>query len=154
MYGGPSGTVGLFHFSFLEDDWERVALHNGAERGPVDRDCARRTKSKHSTSSIRDLRVAQAGLFFGCRSLSLHVTSIVYALVIISPQTLCVIFLCKIRYSGTLLIRTPQKVSWLVGYPDLRGWKYTNVVFGTVECVLYIEVSLLQSVLIEGFHCA
>ena len=26
-------------------------LHDGAERGPVDRDGARRTKSKHSTSS-------------------------------------------------------------------------------------------------------
>ena len=33
-------------------------LQNGAERGPVDRDGARSTKSKHSTSSIRGLRVS------------------------------------------------------------------------------------------------
>ena len=31
---------------------------------------------------------------------------------------------------------------------------YTNVVFGTAKTVLYIEVSLFQSVLIEGFHCS
>ena len=29
---------------------------------------------------------------------------------------------------------------------------YTRV-FGTAKTVLYIEVSLFQSVLIEGFHC-
>ena len=39
-------------------------LHNGAERGPVDRDGARSTKSKHSTSSIRGLRVSP-GRFVG-----------------------------------------------------------------------------------------
>ena len=33
-------------------------LHDGAERGPVDRDGARSTKSKHGTSSIRGLRVS------------------------------------------------------------------------------------------------
>ena len=33
-------------------------LHDGAERGPVDRDGARSTKSKHSTSSVRGLRVS------------------------------------------------------------------------------------------------
>ena len=30
---------------------------------------------------------------------------------------------------------------------------YTNRVFGTAKCVLIIEVSLFQGVLIEGFHC-
>ena len=30
---------------------------------------------------------------------------------------------------------------------------YTNVVFGTSKTVIYIEVSLFQNVLIEGFHC-
>ena len=39
-------------------------LHDGAERGPVDRDGARSTKSKHSTSSIRGLRVSP-GRFVG-----------------------------------------------------------------------------------------
>ena len=33
-------------------------LHNGAETSPVDRDGARRMKSKHSTSSSRGLRVS------------------------------------------------------------------------------------------------
>ena len=31
--------------------------------------------------------------------------------------------------------------------------KYTNVVFGTDESVLFREVSLIQGVLIERFHC-
>ena len=39
-------------------------LHDGAERSPVDRDGARSTKSKHSTSSIRGLRVSP-GRFVG-----------------------------------------------------------------------------------------
>ena len=39
-------------------------LYDGAERGPVDRDGARSTKSKHSTSSIRGLRVSP-GRFVG-----------------------------------------------------------------------------------------
>ena len=39
-------------------------LHDGPERGPVDRDGARSTKSKHSTSSIRGLRVSP-GRFVG-----------------------------------------------------------------------------------------
>ena len=39
----------------------------------------------------------------------------------------------------------PQKVSGVE--------KYTNVAFGIAKTVLYIEVSLFQSVLIEGFHC-
>ena len=39
-------------------------LHDGAECGPVDRDGARSTKSKHSTSSIRGLRVSP-GRFVG-----------------------------------------------------------------------------------------
>ena len=39
-------------------------LHDVAERGPVDRDGARSTKSKHGTSSIRGLRVSP-GRFVG-----------------------------------------------------------------------------------------
>ena len=31
--------------------------------------------------------------------------------------------------------------------------KYTNVAFGTDESVLFREVSLIQGVLIERFHC-
>ena len=31
--------------------------------------------------------------------------------------------------------------------------KYTNVVFGTGESVLFIEVSSFQGPSIEGFHC-
>ena len=53
--------------------------------------------SKHSTSSIQGLRVS-SGRFVGCRSLA---TSIVYYIIyssIISPYTLCVIFLRKTRY--------------------------------------------------------
>ena len=30
---------------------------------------------------------------------------------------------------------------------------YTNRVFGTVKCVLFIEVSPFQDVLNKGFHC-
>ena len=30
---------------------------------------------------------------------------------------------------------------------------YINSVFGTVKCVVFIEVSLFQGVLIKGFHC-
>ena len=30
---------------------------------------------------------------------------------------------------------------------------YTKRVFGTAKCVLFIEVSLFQGVLNEGFHC-
>ena len=33
-------------------------MHDGAERGPVDRDGARRMTSKHSTSSIRGLSLS------------------------------------------------------------------------------------------------
>ena len=39
-------------------------LYDGAERGPVDWDGARSTKSKHSTSSTRGLRVSP-GKFVG-----------------------------------------------------------------------------------------
>ena len=39
-------------------------FHDGPERGPVDRDGARSTKSKHSISSIRGLRVSP-GRFVG-----------------------------------------------------------------------------------------
>ena len=39
-------------------------LHDGPERGPVDRDGVRSTKSKHGTSSIRGLRVSP-GRFVG-----------------------------------------------------------------------------------------
>ena len=31
---------------------------------------------------------------------------------------------------------------------------YTNWVFGTVKCVLFIEVSSFQDVLNKGFHCS
>ena len=43
---------------------DEIKLHDGPERGPVDRDGARSTKSKHSTSSIRGLRVSP-GRFVG-----------------------------------------------------------------------------------------
>ena len=45
-----------------------------------------------------------------------------------------------------------KKVSLLVKCPDFRG---SNVhrVFMTAKCVLFIDVSSLQSVLIKGFHC-
>ena len=48
-----------------------------ALRGPVERDGAGSTKSKHSTSSNRGLRVSP-GRLFGCRSLPLRVTSIMH----------------------------------------------------------------------------
>ena len=57
------------HISVWERDPQSLGvtgneLHDGAERGPVDRDGARSTKSKHSTSSIRGLRVSP-GRFVG-----------------------------------------------------------------------------------------
>ena len=57
------------HIAICERDPQSLGvtgdeLHDGVERGPVDRDGARSTKSKHSTSSIRGLRVSP-GRFVG-----------------------------------------------------------------------------------------
>ena len=55
----PQGTSGNHTPSIKPILPERVTLpsgnelHDGAETGPVDKDGARRTKSKHSTSSFR-----------------------------------------------------------------------------------------------------
>ena len=38
--------------------WGSVGGHNGAERGPADSEGTREMKSKHSTSSIQDLRMS------------------------------------------------------------------------------------------------
>ena len=66
----PNESYFRIHLGMTGDE-----LHDGAERGPVDRDGARSTKSKHSTSLIRGLRVSP-GRFVGLyRSLPLRVTS-------------------------------------------------------------------------------
>ena len=57
------------HIAVWERDPQSLGVtgdesHDGPERGPVDRDGARCTKSKHSTSSIRRLRV-NPGRFVG-----------------------------------------------------------------------------------------
>ena len=53
---------GIREQSFNRDDWGRVAPWRGAERGPVDGEGVRRTKSKHSTSGIRGQRVGPGRL--------------------------------------------------------------------------------------------
>ena len=58
-----------------------------------------------------------------------------------------------------------MRIQWNLSNPDTIGAdlieiqrllevvKYTNVAFGTDESVLFREVSLIQGVLIERFHC-
>ena len=65
----PKYKANSSHIAVWERDPQSLGvtgdeLHDGPERGPVDRDGARSTKSKHSTSSIRGLRVSP-GRFVG-----------------------------------------------------------------------------------------
>ena len=65
----PSTKPILSHIAVWERDPQSLGvtgdeLHDGPERGPVHRDDGRSTKSKHSTSSIRGLRV-NPGRFVG-----------------------------------------------------------------------------------------
>ena len=55
----PSGNEIPNHYGVTGDE-----LHNGTEKGPVDRDGTRSTKSKHCTSSNQGLRVSP-GRFVG-----------------------------------------------------------------------------------------
>ena len=64
-----ANSARMSHIAVWERDPQSLGvtgdeLHDGPERGPVDRDGARSTKSKHSTSSIRGLRVSP-GRFVG-----------------------------------------------------------------------------------------
>ena len=60
--------------------------------------------------------------------------------------------LCTNYSGGTSLIGTPLgqiKVSWIMTCPDFRGCNDTEGVFVTMNCVLFIKVSLFQRVLME-----
>ena len=57
MSSGNEISIVNIHCRMTEDE-----LHNGAERGPVDRDGVRRTKSKPSTISSRGLRASPGRL--------------------------------------------------------------------------------------------